>query len=789
MADKLSSHPIDEPHSESGSRDADDRRLLMNSSAAAIAGTIVEGIFLVEGSGTIAFANDSARQLFGVPDVALVGRHWTELKWYPAGVAGEEAFQPDLIETWLLEQRDYLRDLVWIIPHIDDVALDRMILVRFTPLESSDDAPATPGMVITFADHTARLRAQEELRVRESRFRALIENNPDPILLLSPTGEVLYATPSIPGWPAPALGSDVLTRIDPADRDTFRVRLVAAADSDAPPACFEVRTPHPADSGDPAQDILEVHLHSRLHDPAVAAVVANVRIITMRRQAEERQSASEQKYRLLFENNLAGVCRTTFDGNYIDCNDAYARIYGYANASEIMSGNASDRYPHPTVRENKLRLLRESGGRLSNCIAAGKHVTGREILLLENIALTREGTGREVIEGVVIDITPLHQGREDLARQNGILRSLIESIPDILFFKDTRGHFLGCNSAFEFCTGLKQGAVIGRLPGEICPDPDRLREILREDEVVARTREPLRVEKYLVRSDGRRCLVEWVLSPMFDDERQFLGIVGIGRDVTEQRDLARRLEGSARMESVGRLAGGIAHDFNNLLTVLMGNLGLVGLVSQSSPEYRTLIADCEGAVVRAESLTRQLLNYARQTPMEPTKLAIGPIVEETLGLLRRTINRNIALDANVPPDLWKVRGDRSQIGQILMNLCLNACDAMPKGGRLTVSTFDRTIVESAEPTPVPPGQYVLLEVSDDGRGISEEVRSHLFEPFYTTKPPGKGSGLGLAVVSGLVRQHDGFIECAEGPTSGTRSPGGATGHGTTFRVWLPRFEG
>lgn len=493
------------------------------SNFAGIVGTIAEGIFLVDGSGIVTFANPSAEQLFGLGRGSIVGRHWTALPWYPASVPGEEVFQPELIEDWLLHQRDYLRDLVWIIPPSETVVRDRLVLVRFTPLDRPELADR--GMVITFDDHTDRFRAREDVERSGSRFRAMIENNPDPILLLGPDGEVRYATPSLPEWPAPEIGSSVLPCIDGPDRERFRSRLLAVASAGVESAddCFEVRTP----SRDGRREILEVHLYSRLHDPAVGAIVANLRIITNR------------------------------------------------------------------------------------------------------------------------------------------------------------------------------------------------------------------------------------------------------------REMARRMEESARMESVGRLAGGIAHDFNNLLTVLMGNLGLVNTIPQSSPDYSTLVEDCERAVSRAAELTRQLLDYARQTPVEHRRLPIGPIVEETLGLLRRTIERQIGLEVGVPTDLWPVRGDRSQIGQILMNLCLNSRDAMPEGGKLRISASNRSPTTRTDPMGVPAGEYVILEVSDDGSGIPEEVRSHIFEPFYTTKPVGRGVGLGLAVVSGLVRQHDGFIECVGGPNE----------RGTTFRVWLPRAIG
>jgi CheY-like chemotaxis protein len=231
------------------------------------------------------------------------------------------------------------------------------------------------------------------------------------------------------------------------------------------------------------------------------------------------------------------------------------------------------------------------------------------------------------------------------------------------------------------------------------------------------------------------------------------------------------------MESVGRLAGGVAHDFNNMLGAILGytELGMLG-VSPTDPTYGTL-KDIQKAAQRSADLTRQLLAFARKQTVAPKVLDLNDTLEGMLNMLRRLIGENIDLEWLPSKDLGRVRIDPSQIEQLLANLCVNARDAIPNTGKITVETgavtFDKT--DCAGHVGMVPGKYVLLAVSDNGRGMDAETLSHLFEPFFTTKEVGKGTGLGLATVYGMVKQNNGFIDVHSEP-----------GRGTTFKIYLPR---
>jgi len=247
----------------------------------------------------------------------------------------------------------------------------------------------------------------------------------------------------------------------------------------------------------------------------------------------------------------------------------------------------------------------------------------------------------------------------------------------------------------------------------------------------------------------------------------------------ERRRLALRVQEAQRLESLAVLAGGVAHDFNNLLSVITGYSELLLTRIDGRNPARREIEEIHKAGERAAALTQQLLAYSRRQVLKPRMLCIGDVVENLGKMLRRLIGEDIHFATESQEDLWTVRADPSQIEQILMNLCINARDAMPAGGKLVVSTANVTLEAPhvERDLTIPPGRYATLQVADDGSGIDEEILSRIFEPFFTTKDQGKGTGLGLATVYGIVKQSDGYIRVISAP-----------GNGTTFSVYLPAAE-
>lgn len=379
------------------------------------------------------------------------------------------------------------------------------------------------------------------------------------------------------------------------------------------------------------------------------------------------------------------------------------------------------------------------------------------------------------LENLVNDRTAaLEQANAALLKQHALLRGLIDSIPDLIFFKDRDGRYLGCNQAYEAAVGKKEAELIGKRDVDVFGKPAAY---VPERERPPAPGELVRAEDWITYADGRRVLMETLQTRFRDAHSNVLGLIGICRDITERRRLEDQLLQAKKMEAIGQLAGGLAHDFNNLLTVIMGNLELfLGSSEDDLPERELLLA-ADDATRRAADLVQQLLGFSRKISLKLQPIDLTSCVHDTLRILERTLDSRIQVAIDCDRPVWPVRADTSQISRVLMNLCLNARDAMPTGGRLTLDV-QNVVVRPEEVTGEGrPGEFVRLRVHDTGTGMSPEVQARIFEPFFTTKVNGKGTGLGLAMVYGIVKQHGGWIECRSLPSQGT-----------SFSLYFPKAE-
>jgi PAS domain S-box-containing protein len=494
--------------------------------------------------------------------------------------------------------------------------------------------------------------------------------------------------------------------------------------------------------------------------------------ITERKQVEEALRTSNETLRALIEAAPLAILTLDSVGAIRSWNPAAERMFGWSR-TEVLGR------PTPLVPPDKQAEFRElfdrlmAGHAFAGVQARRQRKDGSPIDVSLSAAPLYDAAGQVCgIMALVADITDVKRAEQALDRERALLRSLIDSIPDHIFYKDRNGTYLGCNMAFEKYVGRDESEVIGRTAHDLFPRQvsaaydDLDRRVLDEGRAQ-------RSEDWLENADGRRVLVEVIKTPYYGPEGQILGLIGMARDISERKRLEEQLRQSQKMEAVGQLAGGIAHDFNNLLTAVLGNVGLLLSRDTASEPLREI----ERAAVRAADLTRQLLGFSRQTMLrlEPTNLHIA--IAETVGMLRRTIDPRITVDVRAAGDGWWVEADPSQISQVLLNLCLNARDAMPQGGLLSLETANMVVDDqyARYRLGARAGEFVRLRVRDTGCGIPPEYRARIFDPFFTTKEPGKGTGLGLAMVFGIITQHRGWIECHS-----------EVGRGTHFDVYLPR---
>jgi len=335
-----------------------------------------------------------------------------------------------------------------------------------------------------------------------------------------------------------------------------------------------------------------------------------------------------------------------------------------------------------------------------------------------------------------------------------------------------------CNDAMARMYGFQEA---GELVGTKLAELHTVTDPINREQIRAFLRSGYRVSNSETREHDREGRPRVFLNNVvgFLEDGHLVRVWGTQRDVTEQRHLEEQFRQSQKMEAVGQLAGGIAHDFNNLLTAILGNTQLLLRDIPPGDSKRGDVEEIRKASERAASLTRQLLAYSRRQMLQPEVLDLNVVVAEMDKMLRRLIGEHIALVAVLAPDLGRVRADPNQIEQVIVNLAVNARDAMPDGGKLTIETANVDLDEGFAQAHLGslPGSYAMLAVTDTGQGMDAGVRAHLFEPFFTTKEVGKGTGLGLATVYGIVKQSGGYISVYSEP-----------GRGSSFKIYLPRIE-
>lgn len=471
-----------------------------------------------------------------------------------------------------------------------------------------------------------------------------------------------------------------------------------------------------------------------------------------------------------------GIITIDDHGTILTVNLAAERLFGY-HAEEMIGRNVNMLMPEPyhSAHDGFLKHYRDTGER--RIIGIGREVMARRkdgstfpMELAVGESWLSEG---RIFTGIIRDITDRKRAEGGLRAAKQMLESVISALPVAVITIDHDDQIQLWNRAAEENLGWTAPEVVG----------NKLPETLFVDEALglaANLREGMAVRSEEVRCHAKGgAVIDVSLSsaPLHAESGNLVGRIFVMENVTQRKALATQLYQAQKMEAVGQLTGGLAHDFNNLLGVAIGNLDLLSEELEHMPDKLELVEAAQGSLLKGADLTRQLLAFARRQPLQPERVQIEELLASSIRMLRRTLGEQIEVSLRVAGTIWPVAVDVAQLEAAITNLAINARDAMPQGGKLTIilsnGGLDEDYVAATPDTRA--GDYVLIEISDTGHGMPPAILERAFEPFFTTKAPGKGTGLGLSMVYGFIKQSGGHIKIYS-----------EVNHGTTVKLYLPR---
>jgi PAS domain S-box-containing protein len=610
---------------------------------------------------------------------------------------------------------------------------------------------------------------------------SLIEFSIDAVVLVDADGIIRWANAAIEsviGYSArDVIGLRARDLVEPVDRDAWHALVRGLFDNPSTPGRGRFRCRHQ----DGSIRWTEGVARNLLHEPRISAIVVHFRDVTDRQATEQALKASEDRYGHLFHSAADIIFEADAEGYFRFVNPQTLRVFEYT-ADEVI-GRRFTEFIRPDYRAQILNhYYRQSVEGRPNSYIEFPALTksGREVWLGQNAWLITDAAGKFIgMQAVARDITERRTTEQALRIAEAKYRGLVEqSLMGVYILQNDRLVYLNPKAA----------DLLGYTQQELLDAPNAFMFVHHQDrslvmEQLARLGAGGVPSVHLtvrgVRKDGEIIQAEAYCSVTeFGGQPAILATVS---DISDRVKLEDQLRQAQKMEAIGRLAGGIAHDFNNLLTAIRGNAELMSNRVKHDPSMAAEVDEILHAADRAASLTRQLLAFSRKQVMQPVKIDLNEIINSVARMVRRLIGAEVQLKLQLATSVSKVLADPAQIEQVLLNLIVNARDAMPNGGMITVRTANVHLdAEAPEITQanIAPGDFVMLAVADNGIGMDQATQARIFEPFFTTKETGRGTGLGLSTVYGIIRQTGGAITVTS-----------ERDKGASFRVYLPVFTG
>jgi PAS domain S-box-containing protein len=729
--------------------------------------TTYEGVLVFDAEMRITYVNQRLAEMVGVSVEKLIGR--SALKFVINT-------SHDYIERQWQHRVEGIKEQYDLRLQRKDGS-DLWVIVCATPIVGEHGEFI--GSLCMMTDITERRLADEALKESEARFQSAFDHAPVGIALVAPDGrfvQINHSFGEIVGYTKEELMvSDVLSLTHKDDHVATLEHIRRLLDGEVKTCQLEKRYLHKL-----GHEVLALTNLSLMRDAEnnPLYLIAQIQDITERKRAEEALGESEVRYRLLFESNPLPMWVYDLETfGFLAVNEAAIQHYGYS-LQEFQGMTVMDIRPLediPALLENISRV----GDKRDE---AGVWTHRKKDGTLIDVAITSHpfafaGRASELV--LAHDVTEQKHAVEALQHEKEYTEHIIASAPTLIVGIAPDGVTTFINRAVTSVTGYEPEEIVGQnwwrinYPATEYVQVDRLLEEFEQGRAVAN------YEMSLTTKNGGKRTISWNSANRSNKQGEIVEVIGIGVDITDRQQLEEQLRQSQKLEAVGQLAGGVAHDFNNLLTVITGYSDLTLRRLDNKSPFRSSLEEIKKAGERAASLTRQLLAFSRKQVLQPKVLKLNAIVADIDKMLRRLIGEDIDALTLLEPSLGQVKADPGQIEQVILNLAVNARDAMPQGGKLTIETANVYLDDqyARGHTTIQPGRYVMLSVSDTGCGIDAETQARMFEPFFTTKEQGKGTGLGLSTVYGIVKQSGGHLWVYS-----------EVGKGTTFKIYLPRVD-